>query len=512
MQWFDVDKAGLAKLLARRGKEFIIHELVQNAWDEDTTRVDVSLARVHGSRMARLTVEDDNPNGFADLSHAFTLFAESEKKADAGKRGRFNLREKLVLALCDEAEISSTRGTIQFDCAGRRHRRIKRAQGSVFSGTLRMTQEEIDHCEKAIHQLIPPSNITTHFNGVKIGARKPLATAVATLPTEQADSEGFLRRTSRSTTIELHEPEDGETAMLYEMGIPVIPTGDRWHVNVMQKVPLTVDRDNVPPTYLSLVRSIVIENMQRKLTVDDATSTWVRDAVQRHGDKLGGSAIQRLVELRFGEKRVAYDPSDPEANKLAVSRGYTVVHGGNLSRPEWEAVKRTNAILPAGQVTPSPKPFSPDGEPLKVLPEERWTPEIKAVVAYIRRLGPMLVGADVAVRISDDPGWPYLAAYGEGDLTLNFRRLGYKWFRAESLSEINRLLIHELGHHFSGDHLSAEYHDGLCRLGARLAELALAEPSLFRIPDVIREQAIGQGGRCEAVPSSTHERRSATVG
>jgi hypothetical protein len=106
MHWFDVDKAGLAKLLARRGKEFIIHELVQNAWDEDTTRVDTSLARIPGSRMARLTVEDDNPNGFADLSHAFTLFAESEKKADTGKRGRFNLGEKLVLALCDEAEIS----------------------------------------------------------------------------------------------------------------------------------------------------------------------------------------------------------------------------------------------------------------------------------------------------------------------------------------------------------------------------------------------------------------------
>ena len=36
MQWFDVDKAGLAKLLARKGKEFVLFELVQNAWDEDT--------------------------------------------------------------------------------------------------------------------------------------------------------------------------------------------------------------------------------------------------------------------------------------------------------------------------------------------------------------------------------------------------------------------------------------------------------------------------------------------
>jgi len=32
--WFEVDKQGLAKILERRGKEFALFELVQNAWDE----------------------------------------------------------------------------------------------------------------------------------------------------------------------------------------------------------------------------------------------------------------------------------------------------------------------------------------------------------------------------------------------------------------------------------------------------------------------------------------------
>jgi hypothetical protein len=31
------------------------------------------------------------------------------------------------------------------------------------------------------------------------------------------------------------------------MGIPVVETGDRWHVDVAQKVPLNFDRDNLPP-------------------------------------------------------------------------------------------------------------------------------------------------------------------------------------------------------------------------------------------------------------------------
>ena len=94
---FLVDKKGLAKLLERRGKAFILHELLQNAWDENTTRVDVT-AEWLGDRTVRVTVVDDKPEGFADLTHAYTLFAESAKKTDPTKRGRFNLGEKLVIA------------------------------------------------------------------------------------------------------------------------------------------------------------------------------------------------------------------------------------------------------------------------------------------------------------------------------------------------------------------------------------------------------------------------------
>ena len=34
--WYDVDKEGLAKLLERRGRAYVILELLQNAWDEVT--------------------------------------------------------------------------------------------------------------------------------------------------------------------------------------------------------------------------------------------------------------------------------------------------------------------------------------------------------------------------------------------------------------------------------------------------------------------------------------------
>lgn len=479
MQWFNVDKQGLAKLLARKGIEFVIYELVQNTWDEDTTNVTVSLERIRGTKYAHLRVEDDNPEGFRDLSHSFTLFADSTKKNDAEKRGRFNLGEKLVLAVCEDAEISSTKGTVVFNESGRHQTRMKRDRGSVFEGTLRLTNEQIEECNRAVLRLIPPAGIKTTYNGTELVPRPVLKTVTATLPTEIADPEGYLRKTSRKTEIEILEPLDGEVGTIYEMGIPVVETGDRFHVNIRQKVPLTVDRDNVTPAYLSLVRSFVVEATASQLTTEDANATWVKDAIEEHGEELDAKTIDQVVTLRFGEKRVAYDPSDAEANKLAVTQGYTVVYGNQLSKAEWGAIRRTSAILPAGQVTPSPKPFHPDGEPLKVLPESKWTPEIINAVNYISRVSEKLIGKSVSIQIASDIGWPFSATYGGQRLIFNLGRLGHAWFADRS--KINRLLIHELGHEYSMDHLSSDYHDALCRLGAKLTDLALDNPDLLRL-------------------------------
>ncbi len=124
--WFDIDRKGLAKLIERRGKIALIHELIGNALDADgVTRVEVVLEPEERVPHATVVVRDDAPDGFADLTHAWTLFAESSRKAYATKRGRFNLGEKLVLALCTEASIVSTRGGVMFDSRGRTSMRAR---------------------------------------------------------------------------------------------------------------------------------------------------------------------------------------------------------------------------------------------------------------------------------------------------------------------------------------------------------------------------------------------------
>lgn len=482
MQWFDVDKQGLAKLLERKGKEFILYELLQNAWDEQTKNVDVALEKT-GTRRYQITVKDDNPDGFKNLSDAFTLFAESYKKADANKRGRFNLGEKLVLALCDAAEIITTTGKVVFDEKGRRKSGNRILVGSAFRGVVRMTDAEAKECLAAAARLIPPPTIKTVVNGQELTHRKPVATLTDTpLQTEIADNDGYLRKVTRNTTVEIYEPLSGEPAMLYEMGIPVVETSDRWHVNVLQKVPLNMERDNVTPAYLAKVRSLVVTAMNTELSVEDANSVWVRDALQKHGDTFSAETVQEIARLRFGEKRVSFDPSDPEANALAVTKGYTVVHGPSLSKAEWEAVRRTKAILPAGQVTPSPKPFHPDGKPLKYLPIEKYTPAMRDFCCYATTIARKLMNVDLTVRIANDIGWGCYGAYGKGGLlAVNAARLGHEWF-GRDIASINDFLIHEFGHEYEGNHLSEQYYDALTALGGRLSKLALEEPELFEGP------------------------------
>jgi hypothetical protein len=474
--WFEVDRAGLKQLLERRGKGFAVCELVQNAWDQAVTRVGIEIGRPRAGA-SRLRVTDNDPGGFRDLREAYTLFAPSNaKKANPLRRGRFNLGEKLVLAICRSAEISSTTGTLAFAGKRRRFRSSQRtAAGTVFTAEIPLTAGEYEAMIGTIRSLLPPAGIETSLNGEVIPARPLVRSVEATLPTEISDGAGNLRPTRRKTVIELFDPLPGAAAGLYEMGIPVVETGDRWHYNILQKVPMGFDRDNVTPAYLSAVRTAVFNATHDLLTTDDSTSAWAETAI--NSKDCAPAAARRFADLRFGEQRVSYDPSDPESNKRAMSLGFNVIAGSMLSKAAWRNLREAAAIAPAGQVTPSPKPYHPDGEPLNIIPEKEWTEGQRKVVAYVLAVSPHLIGRVPEVLLTNDAGWPFAATYGPKlPLVFNVPRAGI--FGNPNRSAVNRLILHELAHHYSADHLSSHYYDALCRLGAALADAYARYPEL----------------------------------
>ena len=278
-QWFAVDKQGLADLVSSKGKVFILHELLQNAWDCPAVKqVDVDMVPVEGKPMINLTVTDDDPDGFKDLTHAYTLFAPSEKKSAPERRGRFNLGEKLVLSLCTSATISSTTGTVSFDKEGRHTSKIRRESGTLFQATVRMDREEFAGVLSAIKMVMPPDRVETLINGTELDRHETVDLFQAELPTVVADDgTGVLRDATRCCIVRLWEPKEGEVPHLYEMGIPVVELGggEPWHIDVGQKVPLSMERDGVTPLYLRRLRAEVLNRRASSLSPDQAKASWV---------------------------------------------------------------------------------------------------------------------------------------------------------------------------------------------------------------------------------------------
>ena len=470
-RWLEVDKDGFRKILERRGKEFVLFELLSNAWDEDAMLVTATLSRPEHS-CSVLTVTDDSPAGWRCLRDAYVLFAESYKKSEAGKRGRFNAGEKSVLALCTEAQITTTTGQIRFNADGKRTMgRSKRESGSEFTGKLPLTLAEFEHIVQAARLLIPP--VRTIFNGTEIPSRTVVKEFEETLPTVKADAEGMLRNTARKTTVRVHETLPGESAMLYEMGIPVVETGDRWHVDVQQKCPLNADRDNVTPAYLRLVRVAVLNQMNAAIGQQDANALWVRQAAS--DPKCSKAAISRVLDLRFGPNRVSYDPSDVGSNREAASQDYVVVSGGSLSAGEWENAKRAGAITPAGALFPTDlKGKIPD----KVYSRDEWTPEMERYGELVERLSERLIGRPITVRyIKDRQIVCGTFNHASGTMTVNLA----KHTLADPL-ENYALMLHEMAHNVvrSNDHLCHQFYESVTELGAKLALLALEEPDVVR--------------------------------
>lgn len=477
-QKFDIDTKGLAKLVARRGMGHIVHELWQNAADEaGVTTIQLTIEPVPNTPEIMVKVEDDAPEGFKDLSHAYTLFAESSKKNDPQKRGRFNLGEKLVIAICRKAVISTTKGTVQFDDKGRHHTKEKRERGTVFAGLMRATRKQMEEMIVAAANLIVPPTIRTILNGIPIESRTPLTTIEASLPTLISDDDGVLRPVTRKTQIDIYEPRQGETPSIYEMGIPVVETGDKYHIDVRQKVPMSLERDNVTPSYLQTLRVLVMNATFSRLSTEDCNQVWAKAAV---GDsRVADDAVRTSATLRFGEKRVSFDPSDVEANSTASYQGYTVVHGRSCSAGEWDNMRRAGAIQAAGQVMPTPKPYGQGGKPEEIIPSSDWTDDMHRMARYCVLLGKRLMNLNIVVKMTK-AGDNFSACYGQRMITFNLTVLKQSWFEGNFGVAHDELIIHEFGHEYAADHRSPEYHDAICKLGAKLANLFLEQPEMVR--------------------------------
>lgn len=475
---FEVDKRGLAQIVRKRGIHRAIEELLSNAMDEKVSRIVITLEPTGNHMEYRLAVEDDSPEGFRDLTHAYTLFAPSYKKDDPSKRGRFNFGEKWVIAICKEAKIVTTKGTVIFEGNERRTGREKREAGTVFEGLITATKEEYDKACLRIRSIIPSDGVTIIFNGDELYHRQPLATFEATLPTVTTNADGELIRTERKTEVRVYEVQEGEEATVYELGIPVVKTGDVYHVDVRQKVPVNLNRDNVPPRFLKVVRTEVLDHTFHLLTKEQCNNKAVTEALEDAKPE----AVAVVMTQKFGEKRAIYDPSDPEANNRLMAEGYTIIPSNTFDRDVWCNVKKTGAAVASGWIRPTPKPYSEGGRDVKLLDPKKKTAGMVRMEKYIRLLAAEVCGVtSLSITWVNDMGAQFSMCCGKTGLDINVARLGYQWFeQAPATSwKVDDLLLDEFGHFREENHLSDGYYRALREFGAKIGVLKLTRPELF---------------------------------
>ena len=499
--WIGVDRHGLAALLERRGIGWAIYELVQNALDTDATDVVITLEEIPRSPRVRVTVEDNDPTGFHDLRHAFTMFAPSRKASQAERRGRFNLGCKLVLARCHEATVTSTTGTVHFDEEGRHDRpRTKRATGSSFTGIMALSRADLHDIHAALLRVIPPTRTRVVATWVTaegterqdfLTAPAPIATFPANLMTEVAQAGGgaALRRVPRDTTVHVHAAKG--PGWLYEMGIPVVVIDGPYHLDVQQKIPLGFDRDGVAPGWLAKLRALALNALADRPETD-VTAPWVSEAVTQ--PQVAPAAVQKYLTGKYGDKFVVDDPNNRESVREAQAAGFAVIRGGAEARETWEVIRDHKLAEPASHLFPPPLVVA--GVPELTL--AAMPLGYRALTAYASELAEQILGKPIVVRVIDDKRITAAASWGARPgatpscLTFNIARLGAAWYAAGPGVEVNDLLIHEFAHEF-GDHLSKEYDRALSRIGAQLVDLALRDPGFFVLHERLARDAAGAG-------------------
>lgn len=478
-KWFDVDKEGLGKIVAARGKSYVINELAQNSWDQNITAVDIRL-RSDGNGMALLEVEDDDPEGFLDLALSHTLFGESPKKSNPEKRGRFNLGEKLVLAIASEASIISTKGCVMFEREGIRRRSNKRREkGTLFSARIHITKEELDDVILHAKILLPPKGVTTRVNGEVLPYQTEIRSFETSLPTIMSDELGYLKNVMRKTSVALVGGTTG--SWLYEMGIPVMEIDLPWSVNVGQRIPLGMSRESVPESFMSALRVSIVNSSHDLLDENASSQAWVKAATS--DKRVLKEAFEDVIKKRHG-MAIIESPFDRDANIEAGERGYNVLGRGSLTPGERERNEEFS-ILPTtsqtfGKLSGTMRP------PLELVCVSDWTKEMRSFSEYVTLLAKKLMKVDIEVQYFDNRSHTYMALYhylcNPRKIQFNIgRAIEYKdfWSNIGNNLDQDTLIIHEFGHEYGEGHRDVKYYDAVASLGAKLKHLALNEPKFF---------------------------------
>lgn len=466
--WFEISTSGLKELQSGKSKSYIVRELIANAFDENITKCEVELFYNQDNEEAVIRVIDNNPEGFKDLRDAYTLFRTTHKRKNIKQRGRFNIGEKQAISICEIAKIATTKGTIIFDKNGRTETKDIFYHGSSIELVVKMTLSEYKEILDILDKYLSPKNIKFIVNEKTQVYKKPFHITEASLETELLQN-GIIRKVWRKTKIHILKNfhSDNKT-YLYEMGIPVCEINCNYNIDIQQKIPLSIDRETVPEKYLNEVYTEVLNAIYKDIQPEDSSATWIRIAVANR--RIDKKALKTITELRFGDKICIANPFDRDSIDEAISRGYKVIYGSELSKKEWSNL-RENKILNSssdlfGKIAVGATYVEPDEKQ-------------KLVAKLAQKIAMKLLAINLKVQFVKSKA-DCAAYFGNNSITFNLTRLPKDFFKDTVSERTLDLILHELGHS-AGYHTEKSYHELITKMGSQLIILALKEPNFFEI-------------------------------
>lgn len=437
---FQVDTEGFKNQMAEMKPYQLVQEIIANSMDESSvTRIDTTIKFNLAKKVVEVSVLD-NGDGFRTIHDVFKLFGRSYKRAYKNLRGRFNLGEKEFMAVTIDGFVRSRDWKVEFfDDKRREITGIEPFKGTEVFGTFDWSKTTIAEMEKELVRIIVPHGQDLYINGDLV-AKKPMVRSInGKLWTEVEDElSGKMTRELHDAQVDLYERKEGETAWIFELGIPVQQLEKKlnvkWHFDVRQKVPLGIKRDVVSDSYLVDLYALVVNEAHDLIPQEDAGASWIT----RSMGKLNAEPAKALLTKQYGtEKLYIPSTSDFHANEAVNNINGAFILPRTLDKDQRQHLIDMGVIQYAsdafGSKTVGSEPVQPTEKMLKYA-------QIVKVIARD------VIGKDITVSFVRSEA-THSAWYGINDLTYNLKYLsgGEKFFDQFS-AEGWGLIVHELSH------------------------------------------------------------------
>lgn len=511
-EWLAVSTKGFAEQQKGRPLAHVLKELIQNGLDAIGDRANGEIRLIAERRMQDgnpiLEIDyADNGTGAESLRDLNVVFLTS-KKDTVKQRGRMGRGFKELLSLATSASVVSRNSKLTFGYNAKGRPIVTLDEMTVpydgFAAHMTIAHAEAhDDFAAYFESFIVPKNIRFTFTEADrkhiIAAREPKHVIPATLTTERF-VEGRWLKPNINTVIELYETTASETALIYEMGIPVCPVEwpQPFHVNVQQRVPMNPSRDAVMSGYPDKLHRAALPTLLKEMTADQTRESWVGDAAAQINDPELQKAV---VQKAFGENiarstpafgRFSHDDDATEKTEAVIL--HTSQLTGGFKKLVTEHVPSSKQVVEEYQAQAVEKsrlrytiadirgldPNHPKNETEREV-IAIGIEQVTATLGFAEKFcNELLAKIDPEAKLPQ-PGVAILqnawATWNiEDALTLDLSTRTRALWNPTITPELMETLIHEVGHRFAFHH-GKSFHSIIERLAGQAAAMLLTDPS-----------------------------------